>query len=126
MRCARMLPAPSTQPGERERRRPGGRHHAPASSAFQSPDFPPRFSRTLTSVIVIPRSTALHILVSVRSVLPTVLQIKDLLFARRSILSKSVSELGQRLDKTWTTIPDHSPNVSLRDQQHPWICAEAR
>lgn len=87
--------------------------------ATQSPDFPPCFSITRTSVIVIPRSTALHILVSVRSLLSTVLQIKDLLFTTRSILSKSVSELGQRLDQTWTTIPDHSPDVSLRDQQHP-------
>jgi hypothetical protein len=74
-------------------------------------------------VIVMPRSTALHILVSVRSLLSTVLQIKDLLFTTRSILSKSVSELGQRLDQTWTTIPDHSPDVSLLDQQHPWKCA---
>lgn len=31
-----------------------------SASATQSPDFPPCFSITLTSVMIIPRSTALH------------------------------------------------------------------
>ncbi len=37
------------------------------SPATQSPDFPPCFSSTFTSVIVIPRSTALHMSYTVSS-----------------------------------------------------------
>lgn len=74
---------------------PGG--HQPAT---QSPDFPPCFSITFTSVMTIPRSTALHILVSVRSLLLTVLQINDLRYSMRSILSKSLVNL----DSVWTRL----------------------